>query len=171
MYAVFPCRRSSPRKPPYTLSHHTQPPTPHPPQPLHACLQADRQLEEQEKRAAEAKAAAEAAAKQKEAEDAARRERKRAALGAEPTAADGEVCRIAVRLPQGGKAQRSFLATDALERVFDWVDVEGLLDPEETRLVQTRPARRAYAYPDDRALTLAEAGLSGQVLLLAEPAR
>lgn len=129
--------------------------------------QADRQLEEQERREAEAKAAAEAAAKKKAAEDAARREAKRAALGAEPTGAD--VCRIAVRLPQGGKLQRAFTATESLEKVFDWVDVEGLLDPEATRLVQTRP-KRAYAYPDDKGLSLAEAGLSGQVLLLVESA-
>ena len=108
-------------------------------------------------------------AKKKAAEDAARREAKRAALGAEPTGAD--VCRIAVRLPQGGKnLQRAFAATDSLEKVFDWVDVEGLLDPEATRLVQTRPKRRAYAYPGDKGLSLAEAGLSGQVLLLAEAA-
>lgn len=132
--------------------------------PPHA--QADRQLEERGRREAEAKAAAEAEAKKKAAEDAARREAKRAALGDEPTGAD--VCRIAVRLPQGGKVQRAFAATDALERVFDWVDVEGLLDPEATRLVQTRPKRRAYAYPDDKGLSLAEAGLSGQVLLLVE---
>lgn len=91
-------------------------------------------------------------------------------MGKEPAsgAAAEEVCRIAVRWPQGGKAQRSFLATDTLESVFDWVDVEGLVDPEATRLVQTRPKRRAYTYPEDRALTLAEAGLSGQMLLLVE---
>lgn len=91
-------------------------------------------------------------------------------MGEEPAsdAAGEEVCRIAVRWPQGGKAQRSFLATDTLERVFDWVDVEGLVDPEATRLVQTRPKRRAYTYPEDKAFTLAEAGLSGQMLLLVE---
>ncbi len=142
-----------PNKPPHALTNKQ--------------TQADRELEEREKREAEAKAAAEAAAKKKAVEDAARREKKRAALGPEPT--EGEVCRIAVRLPQGGKPlQRSFLATDTLESVFDWVDVEGLLDPGATRLVQTRPKRRAYAYPDDKGLTLAEAGLSGQVLLLVE---
>ena len=132
-----------------------------------AFRQADRSREETEKREREEQQAREAAAKKKAAEDAARREKKKAALGPEPQGQGEDVCRIAVRLPGGAKAQRAFAVSDALEKVFDWADVEGV-DLEATKLVQTRP-KRAFTYPEDKGETLADAGLKGQVLLLVEP--
>ena len=44
--------------------------------------------------------------------------------------------------------------------------MEGL-DLGESCLVRTRP-KRAYVYPQDKDLTIDEAGLAGQVLLLVE---
>lgn len=131
-------------------------------------IHADREREIREKREEEVRRAREAAEKKKAAEDAARRAKKQAALGTEPSEGEAGVCKIAVRLPDGKKVQRAFGGTERLERVFDWLDVEGL-DLEAVRLVQTtRPKRSLYTYPGDKDKTLADVGIAGQVLLLVE---
>ena len=141
-------------------------------------LKADREREIREKKEAEEKKAKEAAEKKKTAEDATRREKKKKSLGEEPKGED--VCKIAVRLPaaaagaagaavgKDGKIQRAFLPTESLERVFDWLDVDGLLYLPTIKVVQTRPKKQAYMYPEDKDKTLAETGVTRQVLLLIE---
>jgi hypothetical protein len=72
--------------------------------------QADRDRIEKEKREAAEKKAREEAAKKKAAEDLARRDRKKAHLGPEPTGKD--LCKITVKLQDGRKVQRSFTPTE-----------------------------------------------------------
>jgi len=106
------------------------------------------------------------------------------ALGEEPKEGGtegGEVCcKIAVRMPRkeggkdgGRKVQRAFRASDALEKVFDWLDVEGLEELRGAKVVlaggRGRGGKRVtYVYPEDKEKALGEAGIEGQVLLLVE---
>jgi len=146
-------------------------------------LLADREREATEKAKAAAAAAAAAAAETKKQEDETRRARKKLALGNEPKewkAEDDEICcKIAARMPQRGggkeggkKVQRTFRATDVLEKVFDWLDVEGLEELRGAKVVlaggRGRGVRMAYVYPEDKHKTLGEAGIEGQVSLLVE---
>lgn len=128
-------------------------------------LKADKGRIERERREAKEKAAREAAERKKAAEDAARREKKSAELGEEPQGKDA--CRIMVKLPDGQRVQRAFAPGDRMERVFDWLDVEGQ-DLATVKLVRNRP-RAVFSYPESSDGTVGDAGLAGQVLLFMEP--
>jgi hypothetical protein len=54
-----------------------------------------------------------------------------------------------------------------MERVFDWLDVEGQ-DLATVKLVRNRP-RAVFSYPESSDGTVGDAGLAGQVLLFMEP--
>ena len=54
-----------------------------------------------------------------------------------------------------------------LEKLFDWLDVEGL-DLDKSKLVRNRP-RAVFTHPDSNPMTVEDAGLAGQVLLFIEP--
>jgi len=107
-------------------------------------LKADIEREEEERReaaeaaAAERAAAAEAKAKARAADlERKRRDALKEALGPEPSKKqDGHgktLCSIAVRLPDGTRQQRRFLATDTISAIFDWLDGFFELDVEALR--------------------------------------
>ena len=98
-------------------------------------------------------------------------------MGAEPKEEAGKsVCRIAVRMPGLNgqkKLHRAFRSDESLEQVFDWMDVEGLEQLEGAKMVLAGRRGKggkglAFTYPQDCKMSLADAGIGGQVLLLVE---
>jgi len=117
--------------------------------------------------AAEAAEAAVVAAR--EAEDRAHEEEARKADGAEiaampePTAADGVVAKLSLKLPDGGRLQRSFLASGSIEEVYQWAHCcRPSAKPWKFELCTNFPFKKL----DDRTATLADSGLSPSAALL-----
>ena len=127
---------------------------------------------------AEARAAAEAAAAEAAAEEAIRaretlvarrRIEKAQSMKTEPAADAAGVCKVAVKLPGGGRRERRFLETDTLRDVFDFVDA---LDGDEAAAVGVRYSlvsnfpRRVFGRERDAATTLVDGGLAPQAMLM-----
>ena len=127
---------------------------------------------------AEARAAAEAAAAEAAAEEAIRaretlvarrRIEKAQSMKTEPAADAAGVCKVAVKLPGGGRRERRFLETDTLRDVFDFVDA---LDGDEAAAVGVRYSlvsnfpRRVFGRERDAATTLGDGGLAPQAMLM-----
>ncbi|KAL6759300.1 ubiquitin-related domain-containing protein [Haematococcus lacustris] len=116
-----------------------------------------------EEAAAAERAAAEAAAKLK-----ATLARKAAALVPEPAPGDPEAVTIMVRLPDGMRLSRKFKKSNALQAVFDYVDVQhqaATYLPGRYNLVNQFP-RRVFQESDATG-TLADMGIvSGTALFL-----
>lgn len=71
------------------------------------------------------------------------------------------------------KLHRAFRSDESLEQVFDWMDVEGLEELEGAKMVLRGGRGKggkglAFTYPQDCKMSLADAGIGGQVLLLVE---
>lgn len=94
-----------------------------------------------------------------------RRARKKEALGEEPDKGAG-VASVVLRLPDGTRVGRRFMQEEALEKVFDWAEVNGV-DIEVACLVTSYP-RRSLKYPEDASVTLKDAGLFPSAMLLLE---
>ncbi|KAI0565586.1 Ubiquitin-like protein [Gracilaria domingensis] len=94
-----------------------------------------------------------------------RRERKREALGPEPEKGPG-IASLVLRLPDGSRVGRRFEKHDALERVFDWAEVNRV-DIEVACLVVAYP-RKNFRYPEDADITIEKAGLFPSSMLLLE---
>jgi len=128
-------------------------------------------LEEQEKTNEAARAGA------AKAEAAAELQAKRSRVPAEPPTSEPNRLDIQIRMPNGRRLRRAFRGTDSVGQVYDYVDIEMEAPVEDGaaaaaasnggasyRLVSTMP-RRVY---ENRAQSLAEAGLQGQCALLVE---
>ena len=130
-------------------------------------------LAEAEARAAAEAAAAEAAAAEalraREALVARRRLEKAQSMKTEPAADAAGVCKVAVKLPGGGRRERRFLETDTLRDVFDFVDA---LDGDDAAAVGVRYSlvsnfpRRVFGRERDAATTLGDGGLAPQAMLM-----
>ena len=130
-------------------------------------------LAEAEARAAAEAAAAEAAAAEalraREALVARRRIEKAQSMKTEPAADAAGVCKVAVKLPGGGRRERRFLETDTLRDVFDFVDA---LDGDDAAAVGVRYSlvsnfpRRVFGRERDAATTLGDGGLAPQAMLM-----
>lgn len=94
-----------------------------------------------------------------------RRERKRQALGEEPEKGPG-IASVMVRLPNGCRIGRRFSKDDALEKLFDWAEVNGV-DIEVACLVMAYP-RKTFLYPEDAGTSIEHAGLFPSCMLLLE---
>lgn len=94
-----------------------------------------------------------------------RRERKREALGEEPDKGPG-VASVVVRLPDGSRVGRRFSKEEAMEKVFDWAEVNRV-DIEVACLVTNYP-RKSLRYPEDAGISVEEAGLFPSAMLLLE---
>lgn len=94
-----------------------------------------------------------------------RRARKKEALGAEPDKAAG-VASVMLRLPNGIRVGRRFDKDDALEKVFDWAEVNGV-DIEIACLVMAFP-RNSFQYPEDAGTSIGDAGMFPSCVLLLE---
>ena len=86
--------------------------------------------------------------------------RKRESFGAEP--ASGNVASIAVRLPSGQRLERKFAGGESIGRVYDWVDGFGDLQFGAYDLCTSFPR----TVLEDREVTVAEAGLIPQAMLM-----
>lgn len=124
-------------------------------------LRADRERERLEREAREAVQNAERLEEEREI----RRRRKKDSLGEEPDKAPG-ICSVVLRLPNGTRVSRRFSKEEALERVFDWAEVN-LVDIEVACLVTTYPRKR-FRYPEDAGISLQSAGLFPSAMLLLE---
>lgn len=93
-------------------------------------------------------------------------EAKRVRLAAEPAAGEAGRLLLMLRLPKGQRLQRAFRSSETIGSIYDFVDIQELeeLKGEQYRLVSTMP-RKAY---EDRQLTLAEAGIQNQFVLMVE---
>jgi FAS-associated factor 2 len=130
-------------------------------------------LAEEEARAAAEEAAAEAAAAEalraREALVARRRLEKSQSMKTEPAADAAGVCKVAVKLPSGGRRERRFLETDTLRDVFDFVDA---LDGDDAAAVGVKYSlvsnfpRRVFGRERDADVTLGEGGLAPQAMLM-----
>lgn len=94
-----------------------------------------------------------------------RRRRKKEALGDEVESGPG-VCKVMLRLPDGTRVNRRFAKEDALEKVFDWAEVNQV-DIEVACLVTSYPRKR-LRYPEDAGMTINDAGLFPSAMLLLE---
>ena len=87
----------------------------------------------------------------------------------EPAADAAGVCKVAVKLPGGGRRERRFLETDTLRDVFDFVDA---LDGDDAAAVGVRYSlvsnfpRRVFGRERDAATTLGDGGLAPQAMLM-----
>lgn len=88
----------------------------------------------------------------------------KARLPAEPVQPDPNACRIAVRLPSGGRLQRTFSKTDPVSALQDYciVQAEGAAS-RPFKLVQTFPGAPPLA---DASQSLEAAGLAGGMVAL-----
>eukprot|EP00439_Symbiodinium_sp_Y106_P029181 s6719_g3.t1 len=120
------------------------------------------QEEEQQK----AIVASQLAESQRQEEEARRRQARAAALPPEPAADEPDRVDLQIRVLDGKRVRRRFLASHTLGQVYDFLDVEGHLgdSPEACVLISTMP-RKQY---EDRMQTLADAGLQGQCALILE---
>lgn len=91
-------------------------------------------------------------------------EAKAARLPEEPAADDPGRVALMLKLPDGGRLQRRFRATETLGFLYDYVDVQKAELAGRYRLVSTMP-RKGY---EDRDVTLAQAGIGNQFVLLVE---
>jgi FAS-associated factor 2 len=125
--------------------------------------------EEEASRLAEAEAAAAEALRAREALVARRRLEKAQSMKTEPAADAAGVCKVAVKLPGGGRRERRFLETDTLRDVFDFVDA---LDGDDAAAVGVRYSlvsnfpRRVFGRERDAATTLGDGGLAPQAMLM-----
>lgn len=126
-----------------------------------AALEADRERE----REAQRKKEEEEKEQERLAQIEERRNRKRESLGAEPEKAAG-VASVMLRLPNGTRVGRRFMQEDAMEKVFDWAEVNGV-DIEVASLVMSYP-KKTLRYPEDASMTLQDAGLFPSAMLLLE---
>ncbi|CAN8076993.1 unnamed protein product [Agarophyton chilense] len=126
-----------------------------------AALEADRSAERQAAEQLEK----EEKEKQRVEELEVRRERKREALGAEPEKGPG-IASLVLRLPDGSRVGRRFEKHDAMEKVFDWAEVNRV-DIEVACLVVAYP-RKNFRYPEDADITIEKAGLFPSSMLLLE---
>lgn len=94
-----------------------------------------------------------------------RRVRKKEALGEEPEKGPG-IASIVLRLPDGTRVGRRFIQNDALEKVFDWAEVNGV-DIEVACLIIPFP-RKIFRYPEDADVKIGDAGLFPSCMLLLE---
>ncbi|PXF48469.1 Plant UBX domain-containing protein 10 [Gracilariopsis chorda] len=94
-----------------------------------------------------------------------RRDRKREALGEEPEKGPG-IASVVLRLPDGSRVGRRFSKDEALEKVFDWAEVNRV-DIEVACLVVAFP-RKSFRYPEDADITIERAGLFPSCMLLLE---
>ncbi|KAA8498357.1 FAS-associated factor 2-B [Porphyridium purpureum] len=129
-------------------------------------LEEDR-LKEQRKRQEEERVAREVReAEQKERETRERRARKQELLGEEPPAQGAVTASVVLRMPDGSRNTRRFLRDTKLEMLFDWADTLGV-EIGQALLVSSYP-RRAFKYPEDKDMSIAEAGLTPSAMLLIE---
>eukprot|EP00928_Gymnodinium_smaydae_P021734 TRINITY_DN18513_c0_g1_i1.p1 TRINITY_DN18513_c0_g1~~TRINITY_DN18513_c0_g1_i1.p1 ORF type:complete len:374 (+),score=115.48 TRINITY_DN18513_c0_g1_i1:80-1123(+) len=90
---------------------------------------------------------------------------KRASLPDEPAAGEAGRLALMLRLPNGQRLQRAFRSSDTVGNVYDFVDTQQEdLARQTYRLVSTMP-RQAY---EERALSLSEAGIQNQFVLMVE---
>ena len=125
--------------------------------------EAERAAAEAEERAAAERAAAEEAERQRLAE--LRRAEKAAALREEPAADAPGVCKVAVKFPNGEREERRFLEGDTVGGVYDFVDTLERAGEGPYSLVSSFP-RRVFDRVEDERLTLSDAGLSPQAMLM-----
>eukprot|EP00955_Chlamydomonas_euryale_P099140 365198-Chlamydomonas_euryale.AAC.1 len=87
-----------------------------------------------------------------------------ARLPAEPDASASGACRVALRLPDGARVQRRFLASDALQAVHDFAVVQmgAAAGGRPFELSGTAPG--APPLPSDAAQTLEAAGVANAML-------
>ncbi|KAK1866075.1 hypothetical protein I4F81_008595 [Pyropia yezoensis] len=145
-------------------------------------LEADRRREEAAAAAAAAaaaEAAAAAAAADREAakaaeaaaaaaEAAAARRARLDALGGEPARGTPGACRVRLRLPGGGTADRRFGADEPMGRLWDWVGGVADVDVAEVALVSSFP-RRLWRWPEEAGGVVGgDGGLGGGVALMLE---
>lgn len=128
-----------------------------------ARAEAERAAAEAKERAAAERAAAEAAERRRLAES--RRAEKAAALREEPAADAPGVCKVAVKFPNGGREERRFLEGDTVGGVYDFVDTLECAGEGPYSLVSSFP-RRVFDRVEDERLTLSDAGLSPQAMLM-----
>ena len=123
--------------------------------------EADRVEAARAKAEAEARAIDEAKRREEEAERARadaihrRRAEKAEKLRVEPGEGEG-VSKLAIRLPDGSRAERRFYSTDTISDVYDFVDTLESLNEREYTLLTNFP-RRMFARTDS--VNLAEAGV------------
>lgn len=132
-------------------------------------LAMDRQREEENKRKAEEaerqlalqreeQERAEAERARFEAEKQELLERKASVLPEEPTRGSDGAMECVVRLPDGRRCTRLFLQEHPAKHLFDFVDLQGAVDPHTYRLVAQFPRRVLEA---DTSRTFSEAGFTG----------
>ncbi|OLQ06451.1 FAS-associated factor 2-B [Symbiodinium microadriaticum] len=123
-----------------------------------------RRIQEEEEQ--KAMIASQLAESQRQEEETRRRQARAAALPPEPAADEPARVDLQIRVLDGKRVRRRFLASHTLGQVYDFLDVEGHLgdSPEACVLISTMP-RKQY---EDRMQTLADAGLQGQCALILE---
>lgn len=83
-----------------------------------------------------------------------RRAAKKEALGTEPPPDGAPVVTVQLRFADGRRARRRFLASELLEKVFDWADTEEV-DINQAKLVSTYPPR-TFTVNENQADSLAD---------------
>ncbi|CAM9497580.1 unnamed protein product [Pylaiella littoralis] len=131
----------------------------------------EEQEEAQRARLEEEERVAQEALEAKAREDAERREQKAAELGQEPPesalkGAEATAATLMLRLSNGSRVRRRFLRSDPMGKVLDWADVQGV-DLETQRLSSTL-LKASFSYPGDSGVTIEDAGLGKQALLVVE---
>ena len=116
----------------------------------------------QEAEAAAAAREAEEAERCKAQEKAARKEQLRAGFEAEDEAAAGPgTALMAFKLPCGARLQRRFLASQPVQRLYDYLDAYGNIEFQEFEIATNLP-RVVY---NDGSISIEEAGLAPQAML------
>ena len=75
------------------------------------------------------------------------------------------MCKVAVKFPNGGREERRFLEGDTVGGVYDFVDTLECAGEGPYSLVSSFP-RRVFDRVEDERLTLSDAGLSPQAMLM-----
>jgi ATPase subunit of ABC transporter with duplicated ATPase domains len=127
--------------------------------------------EEQQRQQLEAAAAEQAAATERKLQQSLTQ--KRMNLSSEPQSGAPGAVMVMIRLPDGSRKGRRFLNTDALQQVFDFVDVEcgvagcaeGVVKPGQYRLVTQFPRK---VYTEGVQGSLADAGITTDTALFLE---
>lgn len=135
-----------------------------------AAERAAREAEEAARLEREAAEAAERAAAEEEDRVKKLLETKAARLQPEPAAGTPGVVSVMVRMSDGSRISRRFHQTDALQAVFDFVDVQhqaASIKPETYNLINSWP-RKTYKF--DAPGTLADAGITSDTALFVEQA-
>ncbi|XP_024018228.1 plant UBX domain-containing protein 9 isoform X1 [Morus notabilis] len=85
---------------------------------------------------------------------------KKASLAWEPASDDENAVTLLVRMPNGSRLGRRFLKSDKLKLLFDFIDINGAVEPGSYRVVRSYP-RRAFTV-DDGLLTLSKLDLTNK---------